>query len=303
MGCTVARKRCISSDKISIIDTSPMQFKSKIIDNNQTSHLSDYASLSFLGVGAFGEVLSVRHIPTGTYRAQKIIKKSNFRYEDVISGVILKESLILSRLNHPNVIKFYEVLEDSYNYYIITELCEGGSLRERVNKFNQIPETMVIEIMKQILDALCYIHNKNLVHCDIKLENILLTSSSSNVIKIADFGCSQFIEPETNLNRLCGSLHYLAPEVIKNNYREKADIWSCGILALIMLTGALPYSGNNKEAIKEKIKSITTNELLEKMSQVSFEAQDFVRQMLETDPDKRITAENARKHPWLNTGV
>lgn len=277
-----------------------MSFKSEIIENSLTSHLSDYVSLSFLGVGGFGEVLSVRHIPTGTCRAQKIIKKNKLSYENTKSGVALKESLILSKLNHPNVIKLYEVLEDSYNYYIITELCEGGSLKDRLKKMNQIPETMVIEIIKQILDATHYMHSQNLVHCDIKLENILLTSSTSNNIKLADFGCSQFIESGKCLNDLCGSLFYLAPEVVKMNYTEKADIWSCGILTLIMLTGAFPYSGKNKEVIKEKIKSITTSELLEKMSQFSQGAQDFVRQMLETNPDKRITAENARKHAWLN---
>lgn len=300
MGCAITRKRCSSSGKIHLVETSSMQLKSEIIEKHQASHLSDYVSLSFLGAGGFGEVLSARHIPTGTCRAQKIIRKNNFNYEEIKSGAILKETSILSRLDHPNVLKFYELLEDNYNYYIITELCEGGSLRDRLKKLNQIPEIMVIEIMKQVLDAAHYMHSQNLVHCDIKLENILLTSSASNNIKLADFGCSQFIESGKCLNDLCGSLLYLAPEVIKMNYTEKADIWSCGILALIMLTGAYPYSGKNKQVIKEKIKSITTSELLEKISQFSQEAQDFVRQMLETNPDKRITAENARKHPWLN---
>ncbi|OMJ91760.1 hypothetical protein SteCoe_5661 [Stentor coeruleus] len=300
MGCAVAKNHHISSKKISSIKTSSIQLRSAVAEKTHTSHLSDYVSVSFLGAGAYGEVLSARHIPSASCRALKIVRKNKFSYNDIKSGEALRETFILEKLNHQNIIKYYEMLEDNLSFYIITELCQGGSLNERLRKLHKFPETMTAEFMKQVLDAVEYLHSKNIVHRDIKLENILLTDSSTNNIKIADFGCSTHLKPNQTLNNCCGSLYYLAPEVLNENYNEKADIWSCGILAVIMLTGCYPYAGNTSDELKEKIKTITSSEIIEKISQMSCEVQDLIKQMLETDPNKRITAEKARKHAWFN---
>lgn len=300
MGCAIVKNPSKSSEESNSTKTSLIQLKSSLIHNIHPSHLSDYISISFLGAGAFGEVLSVNHLPSKTSRAIKILSKNKFCQTTLKSVELLKESSILSKLNHPNIIKFYEVFEDSLNFYIITELCKGGSLDEKLKKVHKFSEDVTIEIMKQVLDAFEYMHNMHLIHRDIKLENILFSNLSSNYIKIIDFGCSIFLHPGQTLDNLCGSLFYLAPEVVNRNYTEKADIWSCGILALIMLTGVNPYKGLTKDEIKDKIKNMTSNEMIEKIPLVSSEGQDFIKQMLEIDPNKRIAADKARKHNWLN---
>ncbi|OMJ75332.1 hypothetical protein SteCoe_25526 [Stentor coeruleus] len=296
MGCTITRNHRNSSGESNLIKTSSMHLKSIIFEKTHMSHLSDYISLDFLGVGAFGEVLSAKHIPTSACRALKIIRKNGLTYNQLKSKGVLRESAVLSKLNHHKIIKFYEMLEDHFNFYIVTELCEGGNLGERLKKLHKFTEEATLEIMKQVLEAVQYLHSKNIVHRDIKLENILLTDSSSNNIKIADFGCSHFIQPGETLKNCCGSLYYLAPEVINENYTEKADIWSCGILALIMLTGVIPCLGISSAEIRDKIRTIKSYELIEKISNVSFGTQDLVRNMLETDANKRITAESAGNH-------
>ncbi|OMJ75333.1 hypothetical protein SteCoe_25527 [Stentor coeruleus] len=300
MGCMIAHSQRNSSKRICVIYSSPMRLRPLVSENIKISRLSDYVSLNFLGVGAFGEVLSTKHIPSSTCRALKIIKKNQLSHSELESGIAYRESLILSNLNHNNIIKFYEMLEDDHNFYIITELCEGGNLKEKLKKSYKFTEETTLEIMKQIIEAVEYLHSQNLVHRDIKLENILLTDLSSNKVKIADFGVSDYIQSGQILKDDCGSLYYLAPEVINGYYTEKVDIWSCGILALILLTGTYPYSGKSSAEIKDKIKMIKSDELLGKISNISLETQDLIRKMLEIDTSKRITAENAKKHNCFN---
>ncbi|OMJ75331.1 hypothetical protein SteCoe_25525 [Stentor coeruleus] len=297
----ITRKHLNSSEKSITIKSSSMKLRSLVAaDETQASNLCDYISLSFLGIGAFGEVLSTMHIPSSSRRALKIIKKTRFNFNELKSSTVFKESIVLSKLNHHKIIRFHEMLEDENNFYIITELCEGGSLKDRLKKSNRFTEKKTLDILKQVLEGVEYLHSQNVVHLDIKLENVLLVDISSDNIKIADFGCSRYIQPGEILKDYCGTLYYLAPDVINENYTEKADIWSCGILALIMLTGNYPFSGKSKDEIKEKIKTITTSQLIEKISHVSLETQNLIREILETDMNKRITAEKARKHCCFN---
>ncbi|OMJ74353.1 hypothetical protein SteCoe_26742 [Stentor coeruleus] len=300
MGCILVKNHLVSTVKINTYKAPCINLKCLEKIKTSDSNLSNYVSLSFLGVGGYGEVLEAFHVPSKTYRALKIISKINFKHKEHNFCQVQRESLILSKLSHKNIIGYFETLEDDLKFYIITELCLGGSLAEKLRKSKKFSEAFTIEIMKQVLDAVEYLHSQKIIHRDIKLENILLKDSSSNSIKLIDFGCSEYIKPGESLSSCMGSLFYLAPEVIKGNSTEKTDVWSCGILALIMLTGTLPYLGKNLTEIKEEIRCLSNNDVNQRILNISFEAQNFIRQMLEVDQSKRVTAGNARKHAWLN---
>lgn len=300
MGCIVVRNHHVYKAETNEFRAPNMSLKSLENIKTSNSNLSNYVSLSFLGVGGYGEVLEAFHVPSKTYRALKILSKINIKHNKQNLCPVQRESLILSKLSHKNIIEFYETLEDDLKFYIVTELCLGGSLAEKLRKSMKFSEGFTIEIMKQALEAVEYLHSQNIVHRDIKLENILLKDNSSNNIKLIDFGCSDYIKSGEVLFDCTGSLFYLAPEVIKGNYTEKADVWSCGILALIMLTGTFPYLGNNLIEIKEEIRCLSYNDINKSIFNISLEAQNFIRQMLEIDQSKRVTARNARKHAWLN---
>lgn len=152
----------------------------------------------------------------------------------------------------------YEILEDNKNYYIATELLEGGELFDRIIEVKTFSELKASYIIKQVLLAINYMHQKKIAHRDLKPENILLESKDKNSldIKISDFGFSCFFDPKKGLDLVLGSPYYMAPEIIEAKvYNEKVDIWSIGIITYVLLSGRNPFSGNNKFAIKEMIVS------------------------------------------------
>lgn len=156
----------------------------------------------------------------------------------------------------------YEILEDDKNYYIGTELLEGGELFDRIISVKSFSEYKASYIIKQVLLAINYMHQKKIAHRDIKPENILLESKDqeSLEIKISDFGFSCFFDPKKGLDLVLGSPLYMAPEIIEAKvYNEKVDIWSIGIITYMLLTGRNPFPGSNKAEVKNMIVSNPIN--------------------------------------------
>lgn len=149
-----------------------------------------------------------------------------------------------------------EILEDKQNFYIVTELLEGGELFDRLIKLQKFSEKDAAFIVDQILRALNYMHKQNMTHRDLKPENVLLESMSDDKLdlKIADFGFSCIFDPQEGLDLVLGSPLYMAPELIqRQKYNEKVDIWSLGVITYMLLSGKNPFPGRDKKEIQAKI--------------------------------------------------
>ena len=192
---------------------------------SQKNQFQNYEEIKKLGSGAFAEVTLCKHTPTNTERALKTIHKSGLSIQQKDPIFMLKEIQILKTLDHPNILKCYEIFEDEQKYYIATEYCPGGDLFGEILKMKKFTEAQAADIMFQLLSALTYCHEKNVIHRDLKPENILLLDKDSNLnIKVADFGSSCLLDSNQRLRGCFGSAYYVAPEVLLNAYDEKSDI-------------------------------------------------------------------------------
>lgn len=150
---------------------------------------------------------------------------------------------MLRAIPHPNVVQIYEMFEDQANFYIITELCEGGDLFSRVEKLRYFSEKDAAHVLEEVLMAVNHCHSKKICHRDLKPENILI--DEQNRVKIIDFGTAGRVDPKKGIIGLKGTSYYVAPEVIdeKYAYDEKCDIWSIGVIMYVLLTGCAPFNG------------------------------------------------------------
>ena len=267
-----------------------IQYKKGLIEK-------DYKIADVIGSGAFATVRRVYHKTTGQPRALKIIKKQ--KNKDKNARMYL-EVEILKKLVHPNIMQIFEFYEDKKNFYIITELCEGGELFDKIVEKGSFTESEAAWIMKQLLSAVNYIHSNNIVHRDLKPENILLdTKHDNNIIKIIDWGTARFFDKSKKMNRISGTPYYIAPEVLAEKYDEKCDIWSCGVILYILLCGYPPFNADTDELILEKIKTGKFTFPSEEWDTVSPLAKDLVSHMLQFHPSKRVSASEALEHKWL----
>jgi calcium-dependent protein kinase len=160
---------------------------------------------------------------------------------------------ILKNLDHPNILRLYEVFEDKKYIYLVTEFCQGGELFDEIIARGKFNERDAAVIIKQLLSAISYCHSKKVSHRDLKPENILIDNKETLQIKLIDFGTSQRFEDEENMELVLGTAYYIAPEVLKGHYDEKCDIWSIGVILYILLSGEPPFPGSDD---KEILKSV-----------------------------------------------
>ncbi len=274
-----------------------------IIPQNPKKAEENYKVICKLGKGSFGSVYKVVYIHSGNIRAMKVIKKESINYQDD-ERIFLKEIEILTKIEHPNIIKIIEYYTDEINYYIITEYVSGGELYEAISKCNKFNESKAAYIMRQILSALNYLHSFGIVHRDIKPENMLVEQSSDKDlinIKLIDFGTCNYVTEKKNLTLKVGSPYYIAPEVLKKNYNKKCDIWSAGIILYVMLLGKLPFHGKNTEDLFNNIKKGEFDQTSEEWNSISDNAKDLILKMLEYNPEKRLSAQECLDHNWIKT--
>jgi calcium-dependent protein kinase len=231
----------------------------------------------------------------------KIINKSeNCSTED--DQEIMNEINILRTLDHPNILKIFEFYSSKESYSLVTELCQGGELFQEIIDRGPFNENYSAYVMLQILSAINYCHGMKIVHRDLKPENILIAERDSNGlprIKIADFGTSKMFEKGAVQRKLVGSSYYIAPEVLKKHYDEKCDIWSCGVIMYILLSGRPPFAGDSDKEIMEKVR-IGKYDLEEPpFDKLSSSGKDLIKKLMIMDPKKRISAQEALNHPWF----
>jgi calcium-dependent protein kinase len=219
-----------------------------------------YEVIKKIGEGASAKVYKVKEKSTGEIKAMKEVDKS--KLPDV--KFFKTEINILAMLDHPNILRLFEVFEDQKKFYLIMELCTGGNLLSRMTK-NHYREKEAAKLMEQIISAVAYCHAKGICHRDLKPQNILFCDETPNsLLKIVDFGISKIYDPSLaslkgdnvknkKMTTQVGTKYFLSPEVIKGNYTEKCDIWSLGIILYYLLSGYLPFIGENDNQVIQNI--------------------------------------------------
>jgi calcium-dependent protein kinase len=299
MGCIPSVKQ--SKSELIKKQTMRVSIKPGMFTGFNQGHISqNYKEVRKIGEGAFAQVFLCIHHPTQEKRAIKAIHKSGLHYDQLDTDKMLKEINVLKSLDHPNILRCYEIFEDKMHYYVAVEYCDGGELFTKLAKMKIFSEEQASRIMLQLLSAVSYCHERKVIHRDLKPENILLMESDETLsIKVADFGSSVILDSKKKLSGCFGSAYYIAPEVLLGDYNEKCDIWSCGIIMYIMLTGKAPYRGQNQSNIVRAIKLKPFQPTSENCSKLSSAAIDLLKKMLDVDHVVRISAKQAMTHDWI----
>jgi calcium-dependent protein kinase len=277
------------------MEVEPKVNKSNFVSFKKGLITKDYTFGTPLGSGSFGTVRLAVHKATGQTRAVKIIKKSEQDQEKLILEVD-----ILAKLSHPNIMQVFEFYDDNTNFYIISEFCSGGELFDCITEQGVFTEKEAANILKQILSAICYSHENKIVHRDLKPENILLDDKGEErILKIIDWGGARYFQKGKKMTTLSGTPYYIAPEVLCEVYDEKCDIWSCGVILYILLSGYPPFNGENDTDIMKSVKKGTFDFPKEEWESISTEAKVLVSGMLKYDPKKRLSAKECLASPWF----
>jgi len=267
--------------------------------NNDPNKL--YIKKKILGRGSFGVVYLVKQRYLSRYFAMKVIKKSSAKAKEEEEN-LMNEVDILRKLDHPNIVKITDFYSLKTEYNIITEYCQEGELFDEIKAQSPFSEAMAAWYLRQILSAVCYCHGMNIIHRDLKPENILIVKRQKNgyhPIKIIDFGTAKVFQKEKAEHLLIGSAYYIAPEVLSRNYTELCDLWSCGVIMYILLTGRPPFNGSSEEEIMKKIKEGNYDLKKYPWGIISEEAKDLLKGLLQVNAKKRFSAKQALEHKWF----
>ena len=273
-----------------------------IVSRSEVNPEHIYKKMKLLGRGGFGEVWLVTHKETHKDFAMKIIKKMSTNPNE--EKLLMNEIQMLKSLDHPKILKVLEFYSTPEQYYIITEYCALGELFNELRKVEKFDEGQAAFLMNQIFRAVAYCHSQNVIHRDLKPENIMIIKRETNSclqIKIIDFGTAKTFETGQVENKYVGSSYYIAPEVINRKYNEKCDLWSCGVIMYILLTGRPPFQGNSDEEILEKVKQGVYDTKASYFTQLSNEAKDLIQKLLQFEPKKRLSALEALQHKWFKS--
>lgn len=256
--------------------------------------LSFYKFGRQLGRGAFGKVNLGVHILTGKTVAIKSFKLNDKEINSIRRRLHL-ETQLMKTLNHLNVLKMYETFETTNYLMIVVEFISGGDLLSFLRKRNKVSEPVAKFLFKQLMEGLKYMHSQGIIHRDVKLDNILLDADSS--IKLCDLGVSKLIKQGEIMTEQCGTPAYIAPEIISGEGYSGfgADMWSAGVVLYALLSGTMPFKANNMNDLQNLIISSNYSEIKE----VSKDASNLINELLELDPKKRLTADQALRHPFF----
>ena len=259
--------------------------------------LSDYIIKETIGKGTFSIVkLGINKI-TKEKVAIKILKKNKIIHREDVER-IEREISILKKLSHINVIKIHKINEDEEKYYIFMEYCENGELFHYIVERQRLTEEESSFFFYQLINGLEYIHSENIVHRDLKPENLLL--GKNNILKIIDFGLSNFCEVDNFLETPCGSPCYASPEMVsgKKYNGHIIDIWSTGIILFAMMCGYLPFEDQDNDILFKKILKCK----IKYPEYLSENVVDLMKKILVREPEKRISLEEIKEHPFYKKG-
>lgn len=257
-----------------------------------------------LGEGSYGNVSKGKSKSTGAVRAIKAISRNKVTDEKKFYA----ENDIHKKMDHPNIVKLCEVFKDAKKYYLVMELCTGGELFDRIIDMAEqsgvegiaFGESQAAEYMKQIMGAIFYMHSNDFVHRDIKPENFLMETKQADAdIKVIDFGLAMHNPEKKQMKTKAGTPYYVAPEVLAGAYTEKCDIWSCGVIAYILLCGYPPFFGDADKDILNMVKKGKFDFPSPDWDDRSNASKDFIRKMLTMKIEDRPSAEDCLNLEWL----
>lgn len=252
-----------------------------------------------LGTGYSGAVRLAEHKITKQPVAVKQFSKTGLKAHRL--KLLKSEVEVYLRLDHPNICRLLYAYESSRDVWLVMELC-SCELYSRLCKSKVYCEETAADVMRQMLQAINYLHSHNIVHRDLKLENWMYGTSSSpdqDRLKLIDFGFSEIMaSDDTVLQMPCGTLHYTSPEVLSRNYSNKCDLWSMGVICYMLLVGRPPFRGSTNAKIARAIMDVDFPKD-GRWAYLSADAQDFIQQLLEKDVAQRMNASEALEHPWL----
>ncbi|GMH39525.1 hypothetical protein BSKO_07423 [Bryopsis sp. KO-2023] len=261
---------------------------------------SQYELGKVLGRGQFGTTRVAVEKSSKKKFAAKSISKRKMSHPDDIEDV-KREIEILHHLNgHDNIVMFKGAFEDRHNIHLVMELCTGGELFDRIVQRGQYSEKDAAEVVRTMLKVVAHCHDMGVIHRDLKPENFLLADPSSHAtLKAIDFGLSVFFKEGHYLRQIVGSAYYVAPEVLRKHYSKEADIWSCGVILYILLSGVPPFYGETEHQIFDAILQGPLDLESEPWPYISAAAKDAVKRMLVHDPKARAGADEILSHEWM----
>ncbi|NWH39933.1 MARK1 kinase, partial [Chloropsis hardwickii] len=264
--------------------------------NEEHPHIGNYRLLKTIGKGNFAKVKLARHVLTGREVAVKIIDKTQLNPTSLQK--LFREVRIMKILNHPNIVKLFEVIETEKTLYLVMEYASGGEVFDYLVAHGRMKEKEARAKFRQIVSAVQYCHQKCIVHRDLKAENLLLDSDMN--IKIADFGFSNEFTVGNKLDTFCGSPPYAAPELFQGKKYDgpEVDVWSLGVILYTLVSGSLPFDGQNLKELRERV--------LRGKYRIPFymstDCENLLKKLLVLNPIKRGSLEQIMKDRWMNVG-
>ncbi|EZG85645.1 putative calcium-dependent protein kinase [Gregarina niphandrodes] len=273
--------------------------KEKILQNSTLDDIYEFqgkGDAGNLGKGSYGSVMKAVDKRSGALRAIKTVYKP--KIENI--SRLRREILIMKSLDHPSIIRLFEVYEDDVNLHLVMELCTGGELFDRIIKAGHLSERYAATIMRQVFSAIAYCHNLNIMHRDLKPENLLFADPSPVApVKVIDWGFAAQCSHNHRFTSVVGTPYYVAPEVLFGSYNKMCDLWSAGVILYILLCGYPPFHGKDNKEILEKVKAGSYNFDTKAWKRVADYSKDLIRRLLTYDPRRRLTAAEALQHPWI----
>ncbi|RPD65461.1 Pkinase-domain-containing protein [Lentinus tigrinus ALCF2SS1-7] len=263
----------------------------KELSSQKIRVVGNYTLGKVIGEGTYGKVRLGTHRLTGTRVAIKQIPKA-------MSAALTREIHHHRQLHHPHVTQLYEVIATESSIWLVTELCSGGELFDYLAEKGRLSEEETRILFGQLCLAVAYVHEKGIVHRDLKLENVLLDERCR--VKLGDFGFTREFEKGSLLETFCGTTGYAAPEMLmaKKYLGPEVDVWSLGVILYTLLTGTLPFDDDDESVMKEKV----IKGVYEDPEWLSDEARDLMANILEVDPTKRLTIAQILTHAWFTSG-
>ncbi|XP_078000999.1 MAP/microtubule affinity-regulating kinase 3-like isoform X2 [Glandiceps talaboti] len=264
--------------------------------NDEQPHIGKYRLLKTIGKGNFAKVKLAKHLPTGKEVAIKIIDKTQLNPSSLQK--VHREVRIMKVLDHPNIVKLFEVIETDKTLYLVMEYASGGEVFDYLVAHGRMKEKEARAKFRQIVSSVQYCHQKHVVHRDLKAENLLLDGDMN--IKIADFGFSNEFTPGSKLDTFCGSPPYAAPELFQGKKYDgpEVDVWSLGVILYTLVSGSLPFDGQNLKELRERV--------LRGRYRIPFymstDCENLLKRFLVLNPLKRASLESIMKDKWMNVG-
>ncbi|XP_038079218.1 MAP/microtubule affinity-regulating kinase 3-like isoform X7 [Patiria miniata] len=276
-------------------NTSSSRSRSTRMGDDQP-HVGRYRLIKTIGKGNFAKVKLAKHIPTGKEVAIKIIDKTQLNPSSLQK--VYREVRIMKLVDHPNIVKLFEVIETEKTLYLVMEFASGGEVFDYLVAHGRMKEKEARAKFRQIVSAVQYCHQKRVVHRDLKAENLLLDKDLN--IKIADFGFSNEFTPGSKLDTFCGSPPYAAPELFQGKKYDgpEVDVWSLGVILYTLVSGSLPFDGQNLKELRERV--------LRGKYRIPFymstDCENLLKRFLMLNPAKRANLETIMKDKWMNSG-